>query len=515
MSEIFIIKNTGKGVINSLAPENVVPIKSAGSSDGGVITEDSDTVIFTGNGTVGNPLSAESMGVQVIKNITQSQTTFAEDDVYPIGVNILNPQKIIPNKITYQGAYYDDINSNIFENIPIKGNTKYSFKDTYNLIWLDENKVLISYEVSNNTLTSPTNARFLTVDYTTNTVPEKLPMVQEGEFGTMFYEPFEGLSGTKIKNLFIDLLYKKGNSLIFGDSEINQFILNSGNVYLQDLLRQNFFGFGSNPNLQNTSVQFTANLALGHDALRDAKNNIACTAIGYNALKECDNGIDHTAFGAGAMEKQRGGVGNSAFGRLALANSVNGTNLTAYGDTALEFCTGNGSTAMGYSAGIKAIGDNNCHFGTYSGGHYLGRNAPDCTWENTNTFGAFCLQSNEDGERNNFFGTYGGHLIKGDDNAGFGDLVLRNAVDANRNTAFGNSAGLRLIDGNDNVFIGYNSGNVPEQVQYVNNSMALGVNSYTDKDNQIVIGNSTQLFVKILGVEFTKAQILALKNLVS
>ena len=60
MSEIFIIKNTGKGVINSLAPENVVPIKSAGSSDGGVITEDSDTVAFTGNGTAGNPLSAES-----------------------------------------------------------------------------------------------------------------------------------------------------------------------------------------------------------------------------------------------------------------------------------------------------------------------------------------------------------------------------------------------------------------------------------------------------------------------
>ena len=60
MSEIFIIKNTGKGVINSLAPENVVPIKSAVSSDGGVITEDSDTVAFTGNGTAGNPLSAES-----------------------------------------------------------------------------------------------------------------------------------------------------------------------------------------------------------------------------------------------------------------------------------------------------------------------------------------------------------------------------------------------------------------------------------------------------------------------
>ena len=62
MSEIFIIKDTGKGIINSIAPENVVPIKSAGSSNGGVITEDSDTLAFTGNGTAGNPLSAESVG---------------------------------------------------------------------------------------------------------------------------------------------------------------------------------------------------------------------------------------------------------------------------------------------------------------------------------------------------------------------------------------------------------------------------------------------------------------------
>ena len=39
--------------------------KGGGSGTGGatnVITEDSDTVAFTGNGTVGNPLSAESVG---------------------------------------------------------------------------------------------------------------------------------------------------------------------------------------------------------------------------------------------------------------------------------------------------------------------------------------------------------------------------------------------------------------------------------------------------------------------
>ena len=69
MSEIFIIKNTGKGIINSLAPENVVPIKSAGSSDGVVITEDSDTVTFIGNGTAENPLSAKLEQIQIGNNL--------------------------------------------------------------------------------------------------------------------------------------------------------------------------------------------------------------------------------------------------------------------------------------------------------------------------------------------------------------------------------------------------------------------------------------------------------------
>ena len=43
----------------------IVFSKGGGSGTGGatnVITEDSDTVAFTGNGTAGNPLSAESVG---------------------------------------------------------------------------------------------------------------------------------------------------------------------------------------------------------------------------------------------------------------------------------------------------------------------------------------------------------------------------------------------------------------------------------------------------------------------
>lgn len=62
MSEIFLIKDTGKGQINNLDPKKVVPVtqNTSGTSSEGIETVDSSTVTFTGDGTEGNPLSAES-----------------------------------------------------------------------------------------------------------------------------------------------------------------------------------------------------------------------------------------------------------------------------------------------------------------------------------------------------------------------------------------------------------------------------------------------------------------------
>ena len=145
MSEIFIIKNTGKGVINSLAPENVVPIKSAGSEQNnipniitisledigmtssnteleiqqalsayveghniqdtelyqikligfpdssgggifnGIITEDSDTVAFTGNGTTVEPLTAN---VTTIGSKLDKPTTDGTFSVKKVGAAV-------------------------------------------------------------------------------------------------------------------------------------------------------------------------------------------------------------------------------------------------------------------------------------------------------------------------------------------------------------------------------------------------------------------------------------------
>ena len=125
MSEIFIIKNTGKGIINSLAPENVIPIKSAGSSDGVVITEDSDTVAFTGNGTVGNPLSAESVG-----GGTESELIKLRQYIYlqPKNLIDINSSNIQVGKAVYDVTYAINslVNYSVSDWIPVLPNTQYS-----------------------------------------------------------------------------------------------------------------------------------------------------------------------------------------------------------------------------------------------------------------------------------------------------------------------------------------------------------------------------------------------------
>jgi hypothetical protein len=71
---------------------------------------------------------------------------------------------------------------------------------------------------------------------------------------------------------------------------------------------------------------------------------------------------------------------------------------------------------------------------------------------------------------------------------------------ASYNVAVGAWAGLQLETGIRNTFIGYQSGyDVLQDVDPVN-SMALGANSYTTKDNQVVIGDDNIVETLIKGV---------------
>ena len=84
----------------------VVFSKGGGSGTGGatnVITEDSDTVAFTGNGTAGNPLSAESVGggtltAEQIKSLYESNgntNAFTDNEKTKLaGLNNFDPTPI-------------------------------------------------------------------------------------------------------------------------------------------------------------------------------------------------------------------------------------------------------------------------------------------------------------------------------------------------------------------------------------------------------------------------------------
>lgn len=312
-------------------------------------------------------------------------------------------------------------------------------------------------------------------------------------------------------------LTTKSNQAVLGGPEITEtmlrgeLVINNERLFLTMPALDNYFAAASGPATLPTG---NGNIGFGTGAVSSVTDGIMNTGIGYQALMSVTTGDDNTAIGAGALESMTTGIGNSAIGRLALARCSTGTNNTGLADTALEFLTtGNHCTAVGYSAGIKAAtGDDNCLFGVFAGGHALGRNGPDCSWSRCNVFGAAAMQLNENGDKNNLFGTRAGHVLTSAENCGFGDEALRVLTTGERNSVFGHEAGWRLTTGSLNVFIGHQAGAGASQKIDASGTTVVGAGACSTRDNEIVIGKETDTHVTIAGVEFTKAEILEILN---
>lgn len=96
------------------------------------------------------------------------------------------------------------------------------------------------------------------------------------------------------------------------------------------------------------------------------------------------------------------------------------------------------------------------------------------------------------GAGNTFIANVAGELCgpAASDNTGIGGGALRN-VTGSRNIAIGGGAADDITAGDDNVFIGWFSGlNVSQKVDAVN-SIAIGRDTFTTADNQVVIGNTS------------------------
>jgi hypothetical protein len=78
------------------------------------------------------------------------------------------------------------------------------------------------------------------------------------------------------------------------------------------------------------------------------------------------------------------------------------------------------------------------------------------------------------------------------------------------NTAIGSNAGRQVTSGHDNVFLGRNSGRRRSQKRNAVNTVAIGANTITTEDNQVVIGNDETQTIVLAGVKISKAQLQAL-----
>ena len=220
----------------------------------------------------------------------------------------------------------------------------------------------------------------------------------------------------------------------------------------------------ASPGCNPTESDGNGNVAGGTGSLQNVGDSGAC---GVTA------GCENTAFGDGALSNNTTGSGNTASGSEALLFNSTGSNNTASGDHALFHNTmGINNTASGFNA----------LFSNTNG--------------RTNTaIGIQALFSNDTGGRNTAVG--GGTLLanaSGSKNTAVGVAALQQAL-GTRNVAIGFQAGITLVNGNNNIYIG-NQGNGDEfQTIRIGTAQGqtfiAGINTATVSDAQVMVDTST------------------------
>ena len=250
-------------------------------------------------------------------------------------------------------------------------------------------------------------------------------------------------------------------------------------TFAKDLI-VNGLTFGIGGNLASTGIN---NLAIGTNALdiNNANNN---TAIGNQSLTINTDGFQNVAIGTESLWKNVIGNYNTAIGYQSLRQNTSNNN-TAIGTGALRNNTvGFQNTAIGTEALLNNIGGQEC----IAIGKDALRSNIDANWNTA--IGNSALQNNTTGYQNTAFGRFAClSNISGNYNMAIGVDALRANTISNYNTAIGHKAGYTVI-GFQNTFIGgQDDAVVSDQDPDVNNSIAIGYNAYTSKNNQVVLGS--------------------------
>lgn len=238
-------------------------------------------------------------------------------------------------------------------------------------------------------------------------------------------------------------------ALIGSDNVANLYwgIGQSNKMFLRTALGSANIAIGSGALDSNTVG--TDNVAIGFGALskNDTANNIG---IGGSSLNQNTKGYFNTAVGYRSMNVNTTGNQNAAFGMNALLAATTATKNTAIGTGVME-----ATTTGGFNTGV---------------GH-------DALLQNTT----------------------------GTDNIGIGWLGWSQNRTGTYNVGIGNSTGRNIHNGQRNVFIGAEAGYLDtssnnSQKDTVNNSIAIGSQSFTTANNQIWIGNGSNNDLRLEGI---------------
>lgn len=250
------------------------------------------------------------------------------------------------------------------------------------------------------------------------------------------------------------------------------------------------FGYGALSVNNNGGL----NTAFGASALLNNNDGSNNTGIGWSALNANTDGISNTSVGAFSLKANTTGNNNVAIGTVSMQVNETGLDNVAVGAFSLEQNLASLNTAIGFQAMLfNTTGEQN----TAVGANALLRNTTAIkntgvgagVWENTTT-GGFNTGLGHDAGLSNTTGA---------GNVALGYLALASNTTGFFNTSAGYWAGRSITTGDRNTFIGDSAGYDPLQKVDAVNSMALGYDTHTDADNQVVIGNTSILSTYLRG----------------
>lgn len=236
-------------------------------------------------------------------------------------------------------------------------------------------------------------------------------------------------------------------------------ILNSGNVGIGIASPNESLELSGNMRLPTTSSSVgqikygsnrfihsygTNNTFVGMEAGNFTLTGVNSLGIGKNTLKSLTSGTGNMAAGADSLTSLTTGDNNMAMGTSTLLSLTTGSHNVAVGTSALQSAvSGARNIALGYQSLFANTASDNIAIG----------------------HGALLLNSS--GTRNIAIGFLSGYV---------------------NGTVYNNT-------GNDNIFIGYNSGS--GTASQLTNAIAIGTNSSVSASNSLVLGNGVNVGVSV------------------